>query len=234
MSETDSGGPADRLSEHLPILCLVTDLNLVGGDAERVADTVCAAVRGGVNMVQVRAPVANDEIYRDLIEKVVEAANGQALVIANIAGRSLDVASEQVDGFHVPEAEIARLRDLRADVGETCILGASAHSASSALKSVRSSAHYVILGTLFSTASHPDGITQGLPLVCKTTQLIDAPLIGIGGINSGNAASVVGGGAIGIAVIRAISSDHDPRAAASELYDKIQSAWIESRQSGPA
>lgn len=234
MSATNSGGPADRLGECLPILCLVTDLSLVGGDTERVADTVNAAVRGGVNMVQVRAPDTNDEIYRDLIEKVVEAANSQALVIANIAGRSHDVASVKVDGFHVPEAEIARLRDLRADVGETCILGASAHSTSSALRAVRSGAHYVILGTLFPTASHPDGVTQGLPLVRASSQSIDAPIVGIGGINSCNAASVVGAGANGVAVIRAIAADQDPRAAASELYDKIQSAWIESRQGGPA
>ena len=228
MSETESRSADARLAARLPILCLITDLDLAGGETQRVADTVNAAVQGGVNMVQARAPNAEDDAYHDLIEKVNEAANGHALVIANVGGRCQSADTVKVDGLHVPDAESAKLRELSAQVGRDHIIGSSAHSSDSAFSAMQSGAHYAILGTLFATASHPGGITQGLSLIHDAAQHIDAPLLGIGGIGPDNAASVISAGASGVAVIRAIAANHNPRAAAAKLYNEIHSAWVAS------
>ncbi len=49
-------------------------------------------------------------------------------------------------------------------------------------------------------------------------------MIGIGGIDAGNAVSVIRAGAAGVAVMSAISRASDPRAAATALREAVDGA----------
>ncbi|MGE0686669.1 MAG: thiamine phosphate synthase, partial [Dehalococcoidia bacterium] len=51
---------------------------------------------------------------------------------------------------------------------------------------------------------------------------VQLPVIGIGGINASNAAQVMQAGASGVAVISAVCSADDPKAAAEELVKIIE------------
>ncbi|MED4601832.1 thiamine phosphate synthase, partial [Paenibacillus validus] len=50
------------------------------------------------------------------------------------------------------------------------------------------------------------------------------PLVGIGGIQSGNASAVVSAGADGVAVVSAITKQSDPQNAARELRRNVDAA----------
>ena len=58
------------------------------------------------------------------------------------------------------------------------------------------------------------------------------PLLGIGGIDARNAASVVEAGADGVAVITALTLAADPREAARRLREVVQAAWETRRREG--
>ena len=214
----------------MPILCLVTDVEVAGGDSHRLADIVAAAVRGGVNMVQVRAPAASDHEFVELIGLVSGAVDGAALVVANAGGRDRLPSVRSVDGYHLPESEVGKTSGLFDDVPTGTVIGASAHSAHSALVAATAGADYVILGTLFATESHPGVELQGLPLVRSVTAQLRVPVLGIGGIASDTAAAVIGAGASGVAVIRAVAAAPEPCDAARELSQIIQSAWADARE----
>ena len=229
MSGTETPHPTEQLTASLPILCLVTDVGVAGGDTQRVADIVAEAVHGGVNMVQVRAPDMADDEFRDFIGLVSDAVDGAALVVVNIGGRDGFPLVKAVNGFHLPESAIANIPRLLRDSPAGILVGASAHSISSAQAAVSAGAHYVILGTVFQTASHPGRESQGVPLIKAVSAELGVPVLGIGGITTDTAASVIRSGASGVAVIRAVASAPDHSRAASELYQVIQSEWDASR-----
>ena len=231
MSGTETPHPTEQLTARLPILCLVTDVGVAGGDTQRAADIVAEAVDGGVNMVQVRAPGMADDEYHDFIGLVSDSVDCAALVVANIGGRDGFPSVETVNGFHLPESAIFNIPLLLRDAPAWTLVGASAHSVSSARAAVSEGAHYVILGTVFPTASHPGRASQGLPLIKAASTKLEVPVLGIGGITTDTAAAVIRSGASGVAVIRAVASAPDPSQAASELYQVIQSAWSDSRES---
>lgn len=215
-----------------PCLCLVTDRRSVALPPEAGAqdglrsqcggrpleEVVAAAVDGGVTAVQLREP---DLPARDLWELAVRLrplVAGRALFLVN---DRIDVAlaagadGVQLGGRSLPLAEARRL------VGEGMLLGRSVHSASEAALAREEGADFLVLGTIFETASHPGVAGAGPDLVRAARARVDIPILAIGGIKAGNAPAVMSAGADGVAVISAILAAADPRAAAAELWESI-------------
>ena len=207
---------------------MVTDIEVAGGSIQKLADTIHYAVSGGVNMVQVRIPDADDYQYREIADTIAVAVNGRATLVANIGRRAIPDTPLSVDGLHFPESEKSRMQEVRHLVANpNTIIGYSAHSPESAAESNQNGADYIILGTVFPSATHPDGSAQGLPLIRSAANRTRTPLIAIGGIDSTNAASAIHAGASGVAVIRSIANARNPQQAASDIRDQIQAAWTE-------
>ncbi len=192
------------------ILCLVTDVERAGSEAALIR-CVDDAVRGGVNMVQVRAHHLESGQKASLASQIVKAVAGRALVVVN---GPADIALEvDADGVHLPES--AQMVDTGS--GADLLVGRSVHSVRAAMLAAESGADYVIAGTIFPSASHPGGAIGGVELIAETTSSVAIPTIAIGGIDAGNAASVVAAGASGAAVIGAIIGSEHPELAAREL-----------------
>ncbi|MBT3942567.1 MAG: thiamine phosphate synthase, partial [Chloroflexi bacterium] len=64
------------------VLCLITALD-PGEDSGSLLATVRSAVRGGVNMVQVRAPELERTAFFNLAAEVMESVGDDAVVIIN-------------------------------------------------------------------------------------------------------------------------------------------------------
>lgn len=107
-------------------------------------------------------------------------------------------------------------------LGRHVAIGASVHSRAEAEKQVMAGADYLVLGTIFSSATHPGGATGGLPLV-RACRDVGAPLVAIGGITVESAVEVLGAGADGVAVVGAVWRDPDPVSAASRLAELVVS-----------
>ncbi|CAN0258537.1 unnamed protein product, partial [Discosporangium mesarthrocarpum] len=193
-------------------------------DADGVVLSVEKAVRGGVSFVQLRDKETQGSLkmaYAHRLRKVT--ANGAWLVI----NADPEIARQcGADGVHFPEHMMGHITGLR---GDDCLrlVGCSVHSSEKALQAARLGAHYVQVGTMFSTQSHPGKVPEGVALVREVRQCLDeggfedVAIIGVGGINKGNCGTVVGEGADGVAVIQSLCDSSDPEGEARSLIEAM-------------
>lgn len=183
-----------------------------------LGEVVESAVRGGVNLVQlrVRGPLlAPDEIL-DLAITLRRATRGAALLFVN--GHPQIAVESGADGVHLPESSESMERDL---LPAGLMVGRSVHSHGATARALRAGTDLLVAGAVFSTASHPGVAPAGVELIERACRSTDVPVIGIGGIGPTNAASVVRAGAVGVAVIGAIWESSEPESAARHLLDRI-------------
>ncbi len=204
-----------------PSLCLVTDrLRCNGRSIECVVD---AAIDGGVNIVQLREkdlPAA--ELY-SLALKVKDIVGNRALLFVN---DRMDVAlAADVNGVQLGETALP-VEAARRVAGKNLLIGRSVHSVSGAMEAESHGADLLTLGTIFPTASHPGVRTGGTELVGEVASAISIPLLGIGGIDASNAKQVIKEGAVGVAVISAISTAKDPALAAAGLCNAMRAVAV--------
>jgi thiamine-phosphate diphosphorylase len=118
-------------------------------------------------------------------------------------------------------------------MGRYEIVGRSVHSADAARSAAAEGAEYVIIGTIYKSASHPEGKPVGTGIISEVTKDSSFPVLAIGGITAENCADVIKAGAAGIAVVSAITKADDPKAAAEALNKALADAWAE-RTAAPA
>ncbi|MFQ5889398.1 MAG: thiamine phosphate synthase [Gemmatimonadota bacterium] len=102
-------------------------------------------------------------------------------------------------------------------------IGASVHDPAEALDAREAGANYLVVGTIYPSASHPGREASGPALLdrCRTAGL---PMVAIGGIDRDRVEEVVRAGAVGVAVIRAVWSAADPVTAARQLLNVLLEA----------
>ena len=196
------------------LLALVTDIDRAGG-AGPLLRIIDEAVRGGVNLVEVRAHALGEPGLLALAREIVGVVASRAIVVIN--GPESVALESGADGVHLPEKSATN----RSIISQSLIVGRSVHSLESAQTAAAEGVDYVILGTVYPSASHPGGRTVGTELVATVTAEISIPVIGIGGITAENAGDVVAAGAAGVAVIGAIIEADNPHEAAVELARSV-------------
>ncbi len=201
-----------------PRVYLVTDPSAGRALVGRVRD----AVRGlppRVVAVQLRARGAPG---RDLLEQAralreVVGAAGQLLLVNDRA----DVAmAARADGVHLPAAGIppGEVRGMLPGA----IVAVSCHSAADVARARDSGADFATFGPVFDTPSKRGyGAPVGLGRLAEAAAL-GLPLVGLGGVDAGNAADVVAAGAQGVAAIRAWLEASDPSAMVRRLLEATE------------
>ena len=202
------------------VLCLVTALD-PGVDSASLLSSITAAVRGGVNMIQVRAPELERTEFFNLAAAVMETIGDDALVVIN---NRVDVAlAVDAGGVQLGERGPA-VKAARRVGGDDWLIGRSVHSLEGSLKAETDLADYLLLGTLYETMSHPGQPGAGIGLLSEVAASVQLPIIGIGGIDPERATAVVSAGARGVAVIGGILGSDDPERAAANLRTAIEEA----------
>jgi len=195
-------------------LYLVTDRTLSRGRTSK--EVVAAAARGGVTCVQLR------EKHCSTREFVREASSLQPLLhhhrIPLIINDRLDVAlAIGADGVHLGQSDM-HIDHARRLVGEKMIIGISVENLDDAIVAEQEGADYIGISPVFATDTKVDTAAPlGLEGIRRIRKAVKIPLVGIGGINVGNAADIIRAGADGIAVVSAIVSAACPEIAAAEL-----------------
>lgn len=206
-----------------PVLCLVTDRRLCRGRG--LEQVVEAAVEGGCGMVQLREKDLPTSKLLELASRLRSTTSGRALFIVN---DRVDVAAAAgADGVQLPEDGLT-VAATRMVGGRDMVVGRSVHSVAGGVRAATDGADFLVAGSVFATASHPGAVPGGLGLISSLAGAVDAPVIGIGGIDGGNVESVMRSGASGAAVIRAISESDSPEGAARELKRRMVGAWERS------
>ncbi|KSU84722.1 thiamine-phosphate diphosphorylase [Fictibacillus enclensis] len=128
------------------------------------------------------------------------------------------------DGLHVGQ-EDGDLKEIRNAVPGK-LLGVSVHNLNEAWLALEIGADYLGVGPVYPTGTKTDTRpVMGYSVIRELRDNgIDAPIVGIGGINKDNASGVVQAGADGVAVITAISNHLKPAEAAGELLKAVENA----------
>jgi len=188
-------------------------LYLVTGARPDLAAFLEAAVRGGVDIVQLREKELPDgELVRVLEEaRAVTRRLAVPLVVNDRPDLAVLVGADYV---HVGQDDLPLHAVRRFGIPA----GLSTHSRA---ELEAAEADYVAVGPVFATPTKPGRPAVGLELVRHAAERAPAPWFAIGGIDRTNVAEVVAAGARRIAVVRAIGDAGDPEAAARELREAL-------------
>ncbi|MFI8707726.1 thiamine phosphate synthase [Bacillus sp. NPDC077411] len=126
------------------------------------------------------------------------------------------------DGVHIGQDD-ENIQIVREKMGDK-IIGVSAHTIEEARFAIENGADYLGVGPIFQTNTKKDAKavqgTAGLRFFRESG--IEIPIVGIGGITTYNAASVVEAGADGVSVISAISLAESPYNSAKKLAEQVK------------
>lgn len=122
----------------------------------------------------------------------------------------------EFDGVHVGQEDLSP-EAVRGIIGPERWLGVSTHNPEQLREADLTSADYLAIGPVFSTASkeNPDPVV-GLEGVRRARTITRKPLVAIGGITRANAASVIAAGADSVAVISDLLCE--PAKSAEEFF----------------
>ena len=213
---------ADRFQIHL-----ITDRKNSANGAGPVS-VARAALRGGVNWVQLRdkaAPARETYHAASAIAPHTRRA-GAGLLIND----RLDVAmAAGADGVHLAGRSLPPdvARDL---LGEGRILGISVHGLDEAREAVEGGVDYVTFGHVYPTSSKPGLPPRGILELREIVEGVEVPVLAVGGIDARNVREVLATGCAGVAVISAIGGVSDPESAARRFRRALDGSGLSPRR----
>ncbi|MBI4200564.1 MAG: thiamine phosphate synthase [Chloroflexi bacterium] len=197
----------------------MTDRRLCPG--QPLPTVVEQAVRGGVNVVQLRERDLPGGHLLALAQELREVTRGRALLLIN---ERVDIAlASEADGVQLGE-EAMPVRAARSVAGDGLLLGRSVHSVEGARMAEAQGADFLIVGTIFPTRSKPQARPAGLGLLAQVARAVRLPFLAIGGITKEVVGQALAQGCAGIAVVSAILAASDVLRAAEELKEALAEA----------
>ncbi len=186
------------------------------------AELARLVIAGGADTVQFRQKFGG--IRHKLHEARRTAAVCQEAGIPLIIDDHLDIAlAVAADGVHLGQEDFP-VDEARRILGPDRIIGATATTIEQAIAAWQAGADYIGFGPVFPTASkaNPASVKglEGLRAVCEAVPI---PVIAIAGITVQRVRPVLEAGAYGIAVMTAITTAPDPRAATAQFRMEIES-----------
>jgi thiamine-phosphate pyrophosphorylase len=174
-----------------------------------------AALRGGVDIVQLRMKDAPDDRILAAARRFARrCAEHAALLIIN--DRPDLVVEAGADGVHVGQDD-APVPQTRAAVGPDRLVGLSTHTPEQVDAACASGVDYIGVGPVNETPTKPGRPAVGLELVRHAAARATVPFFAIGGISTANIDSVASAGAGRVAVVRALVEAEDPELVATQL-----------------
>lgn len=220
----------DRLRDARLYLC--TDARREHGD---LAEFVDAALRGGVDIVQLRDKgSAGERAFGPLeaahelaaLEVLTRAARRHGALVA-VNDRADIAVAAGADVLHVGQDDLP-VATARALVGDDVVIGLSTHddvqAAAAVDAAVAGHVDYFCTGPCWPTPTKPGRTAPGLDLVrFAAARAGDVPWFAIGGIDESRLPEVAAAGASRVVVVRAITAADDPAAAAARIRAAITS-----------
>jgi thiamine-phosphate pyrophosphorylase len=179
-----------------------------------------AALRGGVDMVQLRDKDLDDEPLLQAAARFRALCDEHGALFWLNDRPDLALAAH-ADGVHVGQDDEAP-GEVRELVGERLLIGLSTHSPEQFDAALGSEADQLSVGPVWETPTKAGRPAAGLEYVRYAAEHGgDAPWFAIGGIDAGNVGEVVAAGARRVVVVRAIRDAADPEAAARRLREAL-------------
>jgi thiamine-phosphate pyrophosphorylase len=180
-----------------------------------LVDQALAAVRGGAGLVQIRDKRASDADLEALVARVLPQVNslGGRLIVNDRVEVALRTGAH---GLHIGQGD-GDPAALRQRMPAGMILGLSVETVAQARR-VAPGVDYIGVGPVRATATKPDHAAPiGFDGLAEIIAAAGLPGYAIGGLGPGDAAAVRRAGAVGMAVVTAVTRARDPQAATAAL-----------------
>jgi len=170
-------------------------------------------ISAGVTLLQFRSKSGSPRQILETARELRKTTGTSATLIMN--DRADLALAAGFEGVHVGQDDLSP-EGVRKVIGWNLWLGVSTHNPDQVSDADKTSADYIAIGPVFSTASkaNPDPVV-GLDGVRRSRELTNKPLVAIGGITLANCRSVIDAGADSVAVISALLPH--PRKSAEEF-----------------
>ncbi len=201
-------------------LYVITDADASGGRMHQ--EVVRLAVEGGARAILYRDKTATLrrqwEVGRQLRE--ITRRHGAALVVNDRPDLAVSLGADAVNiGPEDLPAEA-----VRKVVGRNVLVGVSVSSEDEAREAVEEGADFLVARPVFPTRWKSDGRPiMGSEGLTRIVRAVGVPVIAVGGVNMSNLGSVLEAGAAGVGVVAEIIGAQDPRAAAQEYRQALDS-----------
>lgn len=194
-------------------LYAITDRRWLGN--KKLSDDVEAVLKGGATFIQLREKHLDTDAFKqeaEVIQKICAAYHVPFIINDNV-----EIAKAiGADGVHVGQSDMAA-GDVRRRLGDDKIIGVSASTVEEALEAERHGADYLGVGAVFPTGSKDDADAVDAATLKAICEVVDIPVVAIGGITADNMKELSGSGICGISVISALFAQPDPHQAAKTL-----------------
>ncbi|MBQ6846079.1 MAG: thiamine phosphate synthase [Oscillospiraceae bacterium] len=199
-------------------LYFITDST--GFSEEKFLFRVEEALKGGVDILQLREKEKSTREYIELAEKVHKLTKKYNVPL--IIDDRVDVAlAIDAEGVHVGASDmpVSLARKL---LGRDKIVGATAKTVPWAKDAFGQGADYLGVGAIYPTTTKVKTVltsTETLDAICEAVPL---PVYAIGGLNRDNLDVLKGIPIAGICVVSAIMKAENPRQTAEDLLERVQ------------
>jgi len=172
-------------------------------DTDVLLAKVEAALRGGVSVLQYRNKRADHKLQTQQARAILPLCRQYRVPF--IINDSIKLClTLDADGVHLG-ADDGNLAEARDRLGAHKILGASCYNRLDlALAAANAGADYAAFGACFASGTKPNAPVAALSLFVEARQLVQIPLVAIGGITLENAARAAAAGADAVAVVGAL------------------------------
>jgi thiamine-phosphate pyrophosphorylase len=221
-----TGGDSARRRLDGALLYLCTDARRRQGDLAGFLD---AALRGGVDIVQLREKGLEAREEMALAEVVADAARRHG-ALWSVNDRADLALATGADVLHLGQDDLP-VPWARRIVGPEPLVGRSTHDTAQVhAAAAEEGVDYFCVGPCWPTPTKPGRPAPGLDLVRYAARVAPPgspgarPWFAIGGIDLDRLDEVVAAGARRVVVVRAITEADDPQAAASALRGRLAAA----------
>ncbi|MDO8213819.1 thiamine phosphate synthase [Conexibacter sp. CPCC 206217] len=195
------------------------------GDGHDLAAFLDAALRGGVDLIQLRDKHGDEETILRAAEVFRSAASTHdALFVLN--DRPDLVEATGADGVHVGQDDMG-VPQARVAVGDERIVGLSTHTPAQVDAAAQDDVDYFAVGPVHATPTKPGRPAVGLELIEHAAgEPRRIPWFAIGGLDATNLPAAVAAGARRAVVVRALTQAGDPEATARALRAGMEPAEV--------
>lgn len=199
-------------------LYFITDSTKYDDEEDFFAD-VFAALRGGVDLIQLREKeLSDEEVYERALRIKKEADKYDTPLIID---DRVDVAKKLGVGVHLGDDDMT-VKEARAILGENALIGASVKTVERAKEAEAEGASYFGTGALFPTQTKVITRHTSMETFRAIKKCAKVPVYAIGGINEKTLPELKGEDFDGICVVSAIQYAEDPEAAVKSLRARMK------------
>ena len=186
---------------------------------KKIEESVSEAIAGGADVIQMREknmPYAQKLVQARRLKKICTEKN-----IPFIINDCAELAYESgADGVHLGrnDGDIQTARKL---LGESAIIGATAHNCEEAMEAAENGADYIGAGAVFVSPTKNDTVPLSFNELKKICGSVDIPVVAIGGINTENIFKLAGSSISGAAVISAVFQKNNIVLAARNMKQAV-------------